>query len=537
MNTSEYSNRCSRVIVACLIASMMILGPLAPLSLASAGSKVQRAPVHKGPSTSANPKAAPLTPFAVNITATKVDAYPSHPSGKANPGDTIDYTVTISNTGTTDATGVTFTDSVDPNTTLVPGSAQTQPMAAPDQYSVLGNVRIQPNAAAGLLANDIDPDTGNNSGLTASGPVSSTQGGSVSVNTDGSFSYNPPAGFEGSDTFTYTITDTTGKTDTATVTLTVTGMIWFINAAASPGDGRLTTPFNCLTGAGCFSSVNDGAGLHPAAGDNIFLYSGSYTGGLTLLNNQKLIGQGASAALNTIAGVTVPAHSDPLPVTGGANPTITSGANGVNLGQGNTLRGFTIGNTTGTKIFGSTFGTLTVGNNTTPDMLLNGTGQALNLTTGTFAATSAFSGITSSGGTNGVSLTNVAGTANFGGGTLSGTSGATFLVSGGSATITYSGSITQNNAARVVDIQTTTGGAFTLSGTVTAGASSTGVILNADNGNVSFTTLNLGTSLARMTNQALTITGGTGTYSLGTVAIFTNSAQGIVATKDRKSVV
>jgi uncharacterized repeat protein (TIGR01451 family) len=60
---------------------------------------------------------------APNITASKVDAWDdtATPDGKADPGQTITYTVTISNTGTAAATGVTFTDSVDPNTTLVGG--------------------------------------------------------------------------------------------------------------------------------------------------------------------------------------------------------------------------------------------------------------------------------------------------------------------------------------------------------------------------------------------------------------------------------
>ena len=88
-------------------------------------------------------------------------------------------------------------------------------------------------------------------------------------------------------------------------------MIWFVNAAAGAGgDGRLTTPFNCLVGAGCFDPV-----AADEAGDNIFLYSGAYTGGLTLLNNQKVIGAGASQALDVIAGVTVPSFSDALPPT------------------------------------------------------------------------------------------------------------------------------------------------------------------------------------------------------------------------------
>jgi hypothetical protein len=57
------------------------------------------------------------------------------------------------------------------------------------------------------------------------------------------------------------------------------------------------------------------------------------------------------------------------------------------------------------------------------------------------------------------------------------------------------------------------------------------VNINAANGGVSFTTLNLGTSGSRTANQAVTINGGTGTYSLGTVGIFTTggTAKGISA--------
>jgi uncharacterized repeat protein (TIGR01451 family) len=58
------------------------------------------------------------------ITATKVDSFADlNMDGKAEPGATITYTVTITNTGTTDATDVVFNDTVDPNTTFVPGSA------------------------------------------------------------------------------------------------------------------------------------------------------------------------------------------------------------------------------------------------------------------------------------------------------------------------------------------------------------------------------------------------------------------------------
>ena len=321
-NALNSDRRNARTLIASLLSYVLLASQLTPLALAANGPSFRNAPAkatdiarEKAGRRSVAAEAVSLAPLplaAPNIVATKVDSYPSAP-GPANPGEVITYDVTISNTGTADATGVVFNDTIDPNTTLVPGSVNTQPITTDDTYNVLGNVRIQPNVAAGLLANDIDPDTGTNAGLTASGPATSTQGGSVSVNADGSFSYNPPTGFEGTDTFTYTVTDTSGKTDTGTVTFTITGMIWFINAAAGVGgDGRLTTPFNCLTGAGCFSSLNDGTGNHPAANDNIFLYGGSYTGGVVLLNNQKLIGQGSNSltTLQAIAGVTLPANSD-----------------------------------------------------------------------------------------------------------------------------------------------------------------------------------------------------------------------------------
>src|SRR5262249_6285277 len=129
-------------------------------------------------------------------------------------------------------------------------------------------------------------------------------------------------------------------------------------------------------------------------------------------------------------------------------------------------------------------------------------------------------------------LTSLSGTSNLGTGSMTGASGATFLVSGGNPTVTYSGNITQNNAARLIDIQNTTANTITFqTGTVTGGASSTGININAVNGNVTFSNgMTLGTSGSRMTNQALTITGGTGTYSLGAMSIFTTGLKGLVAT-------
>ncbi len=420
------------------------------------------------------------------ITATKVDSLFTDVDGdgRVDPGDTIQYTLTINNAGT-DATNVIVTDQIDSNTTLVGGSINTSPIAFDDTgYSATGNVRISISAASGVLVNDIDPDTGTNAGLTVSAGATSANGGNVALAADGSFSYNPPAGFTGTDTFTYTVTDASGATGTGTVTFNVSGMIWFIQTgAAAGGNGRLTNPFNCLVGAGCFDAV---AADDP--GDNIFLYSGAYTGGFTLLANQRLIGQGAGASLSTITGLTPPTGSDALPSTGGARPSITTTAaatSAITVGSGNTLRGFNIGDTTAVDITGTSFGTLTIS-----EMTLSGTGRLLNLTTGTLAATIDSLQATTAPGGAGVSLTGV-------GGTLT-VSGTTSITTAGGQGITISGSSVAAN--------------FGTSTTITDPLTQ-GILVGTSTGNISFgnTTVSDATDSVSLTNNSA------GTRSFGTL--------------------
>jgi hypothetical protein len=474
------------------------------------------------------PQPAPV-PLAVNIVATKTDnrtvAQP------AAPGDTINYTVVIQNLGSTDATNVSFLDTIDANTTLVPSSIVSTPIANNDTYNVIGNVRIQPNAAQGLLSNDFNPDNGNATGITASGPATSTNGGSVTVNADGSFSYNPPVGFAGTDTFTYTLTVTaTTKTDTATVTLNVgngtatpgTNVVWFINPAAAPGgDGRLTSPFNCYTGAGCFSTV-----AADEAGDIIFLFSGALTGGDPLLNNQKLIGQGASNTLANIAGLTVPIGSDALPTTGGASPTITTviaATVGVPLAQGNTLRGFTVGNVTGTKISGNNFGTLTVGNNTTPDVILNGSGRALGLVTGTFAATSGFAGVTTTSSTaQGILLTSVAGTVSFGSTTVSGATSQGVLISTSTADINF-GNTTVTGGTDAISLQNNSAGTRTFGTITVSGNSGIGFLHSVGGGT---TTVTGATTITNPTGTGISIQNSTTAVSFAATTVNKGASAG-----------
>ena len=87
-------------------------------------------------------------PFVPNITATLADALQvdNNNSGKADPGDTLMYTVTITNSGT-DATGVVFTDDLSQNggnLTLVPLS----------MYFSDGRVKVELALARGKQAHD-----------------------------------------------------------------------------------------------------------------------------------------------------------------------------------------------------------------------------------------------------------------------------------------------------------------------------------------------------------------------------------------------
>ncbi|MCA1683796.1 MAG: tandem-95 repeat protein, partial [Actinobacteria bacterium] len=92
----------------------------------------------------------------------------------------------------------------------------TPPVAADDAYTAISGTPLVVNAP-GVLANDSDPDA---DALTA-GSASDPAGGSVILNADGSFTYTPDAGFTGTDTFTYAVSDGKGGTAMATVTITV----------------------------------------------------------------------------------------------------------------------------------------------------------------------------------------------------------------------------------------------------------------------------------------------------------------------------
>ena len=472
------------------------------------------------------------------VTASKTDALLTDvdTDGKADPGDTLKYTVVIGASGE-NATGVNFTDTVDPNTTFVGGSLAASPVAVNDTFpvTVAGNVRINSaNLAApfSVVSNDF---LGVNPTSTISAfDATTANGGQVVMTTSGAdigkFTYNPPAGFEGVDTFTYTLTDnpnvtTAASNRTATVSITVSGMIWFINnnaaSCVAAGCGRLTNPFSTLA---AFAALNNGAGNNPAANDNIFVYESAtaYVGPLTLLAGQKFIGQDATDTLANISGVNPPTGSDPLPATSPGAPIVNITGNGITVATNNTLRGFTGGNAT-SDIDGSAFGTLNIS-----DVTLNGTGRALSLATGTLNAT--FGSISSTDSTTtGISLTGVGGTLTSGSTTVTNSTGIGIDVGTSSASLNFANTSSTLSGNTGIQLLTNTGAITFGSLTITPDPGQRGLLATDNSQTITATSGSVSTSNA----IAVQITRGTGTTPLAvslTSVSATGGTNGIVLT-------
>ncbi|WP_425100643.1 Ig-like domain-containing protein [Tropicibacter sp. S64] len=158
-----------------------------------------------------DPESDPLT----TTTATT----PANGAVAVNPDGTITYTPNAGFTGTdsfdytiTDGNGGTDTATV---TVTVDPALNSDPDAVDDSVTTPLDTAV----TIDVLGNDTDPESDPLSTTSATTPTS----GAVVVNGDGTVTYTPNAGFTGTDTFDYTISDGNGGTDTATVTVSVGG--------------------------------------------------------------------------------------------------------------------------------------------------------------------------------------------------------------------------------------------------------------------------------------------------------------------------
>jgi VCBS repeat-containing protein len=181
---------------------------------------------------------------------------------------------------TTQAVAVTVTD-VDET---LPNRA---PVAADDSYATgFGDV-LTVNAAAGLLANDSDPDLDAISVVL----VGSAANGVLNAFTDGSFTYTPNAGFSGTETILYTISDGFAQA-TATLTIEVAPPG---NAAPTPADDAFAVAEDAALSGNLFADNGAGPDSDP---DGDALTVTAVNGVAASVGSQVALASGALLTVN-----------------------------------------------------------------------------------------------------------------------------------------------------------------------------------------------------------------------------------------------
>ena len=169
----------------------------------------------------------------------------------------------------------------------------------------------------------------------------------MQIEADGDFTFFPKAGTSCTDTsdfFPYTVSDQAVPTPAiavGTVTITIADCVWYVDGSAAPGGaGTSSSPFNSLAG------VNGAGGLgdSDAAGQTIFLYGGSYSGGLPLEGSQTLLAQRHGLSVPDGGSGTVT-----LEPPAGPSSTISGG---VTLAANNILQGVDLGDSAGFALVG-----------------------------------------------------------------------------------------------------------------------------------------------------------------------------------------
>ncbi|MFN7985947.1 MAG: Ig-like domain-containing protein [Thermoanaerobaculia bacterium] len=364
---------------------------------------------------------------------------------------------------------------------------------------------------------------------------SSTNGGSYTIAADGSFTYVPPAGFTGTDSFTFLVSDgdtPTPGTATVTVNVTVGQRVWYVRDVvdlnnAAGGDGRSTNAFDSIAAFNAATTNN---------GDIIFVFRGNtgttaLSGGFTLKDGQKLWGEGIGLTISGF-GTLVPAGSQPrINNTGGDAVSVPATA-GSRLNV--EIRGLDLagsGNAVDVTASGANVVSVTITDNTVSSAGLEGIDLNAG-STGAFTATVSNDAVAATG--NGIDArTSAATTLTLGISNNAVSSGASGIYvdgsGGGTTTITgfANNAIGQNNVGNGIVVATakfdaTPGGGYdTVSGGTTVvgvpgnGVGANGLLMTNVSGDLAFTDLDVfadGGAALKVTGTGAVNTGaGTGT--------------------------
>ncbi len=198
------------------------------------------------PVTTGNVLANDSDPDGDTLSVSGVESRSAQGGSVVDNGDgTFTYTPPAGFSGS-DSFGYTVADGnggEDRATVRVTVNAVNHPPVAMDD-SVTTN-EDTPVTTGNVLANDSDPDGDT---LSVSGVESrSAQGGSVVDNGNGTFTYTPPAGFSGSDSFGYTVSDGNGGEARGTVRVTVTEVVPVNNPPVAGPDSATTSQDTAIT--------------------------------------------------------------------------------------------------------------------------------------------------------------------------------------------------------------------------------------------------------------------------------------------------
>jgi Domain of unknown function (DUF4347)/Bacterial Ig domain/RTX calcium-binding nonapeptide repeat (4 copies) len=265
------------------------------------------------------------------LTATVVTG-PTKGTIVLNPTGDFIYTPQAGFVGT-DSFTYTVSDGTDANTlptTVNINITNSAPIAQPDNYSVARN-QVLNVTAPGFLSNDSDADLDPLSAVLLTSPTK----GAIVFKSTGDFTYTPNAGFVGTDTFTYSVSDGVA-TAPGTVNLNITN-----NAPIAQPD-NYTTPNNTpltVAGPGVLSNDNDSENdsltailvANPTQGAIVFNTDGSFSytpntgfAGTDSFTYKANDGQAESAIATVSIIVDNPPTPTPTPTpTGTPTPTPT----------------------------------------------------------------------------------------------------------------------------------------------------------------------------------------------------------------------